>query len=208
MAKDTKKNSGNGLKKWKLVLIIIIIIAAAAFAFMYYYAYKYYKTHFYQGTTINGYDCSGMTADEAETLVESETGTYAFTFIDPNGTENTATATDFGISVEEGDAVEALLKKQDSRYWLVEMMSLESQSINGDYIVEKEKIKAWLESLPFMQECTKTQNAYAAQKENGYWEVVAEVNGNELDTDKTAEYIEQCIENGENSFSAVDNDCR
>ena len=68
-----KKKKHKGLKITGLLLIMLIVIAGCAYAGVSYY----YADRFFEGTWINGINCSGKTAYETEMLLADQIQNYS-----------------------------------------------------------------------------------------------------------------------------------
>ena len=86
---DTEDISRKGKKKGLLIFGIAAALVLVLLIGFYGYRTFYFTSHFFDGTTINGMDCGGMTADQVEKKIEQDAGSYALEIHFRNGNQET-----------------------------------------------------------------------------------------------------------------------
>ena len=85
------------IKTWKIVVFGILIFILLVAAICYGAVARYYTTHFFKGTQINGYDCSNLTVKEVKEQITDEIMTYAINIEERNGITERLLASDLGL---------------------------------------------------------------------------------------------------------------
>ena len=109
MARKDKAVTKTKKKTAAVVILLLIFALLAVFAILYLRKASYYKEHFYTGTTINGYDCSDLTVEEAEALLQQNVNGYVFELTDKDSNSYSVTGADLGLQyVSNGEAASLL----------------------------------------------------------------------------------------------------
>lgn len=183
------------IKTWKLVvfgiLVFILVLAASCYGAV----AKYYTTHFFKGTQINGYDCSNLTVDEVKTEITNEIMTYAINIQERNGITERLLADDLGFTYEDDQSVDQLLKEQKAYTWPVEIFKTREREVSAISSYDREKTSEALKNLKCFAagNYTAPENAYIQEGESSY-EIVPEVQGTQLDFDKVLEAVLQAVD--------------
>ena len=157
-----------------------------------------YKTEFFPNTTINGVDCSNMTADQVEKKIQSSIENYSLTLHFLGDETQTITGTDFGYTYISNGAVQDLLDQQNVLLWLSESRSEHKYTIANNYSYDQDLLETCLLSFPQLQEesMEAPQDAKVEYQENQYT-VVKEVPGTTLDPQTVLEAVKESIANND-----------
>lgn len=174
--KKVRKKS-NKLLIIGLILILVIGVVLVG-------VYEFSKTHFGR-TTIQGTDCSWLSAKDAKERLEDSIGTIQIS-ITLDGKSYTAT---YGELVAEvsSEKLEQLLENQN-------FFGQNDFTLENGVSVDKEKVKDFLSNIPELQEgsVVKPQNAYVRFDGNNFI-IEKEVIGNQIDYDKAWSIIAEAI---------------
>ena len=127
MRKSKKKRSK---KSRRIIFGVIMGVMAAIIGGLGYMAYymkqftefeQAYSDRFFEGTSVNGIDVSGMTVDEVEALLEEKAGDYNIHVKFRNG-EELITGEEIGYHYVSDGSVEKLFNRQDARTWFQDYM--------------------------------------------------------------------------------------
>ncbi len=197
-------------EKKHLVAIIILVgvIAVVGIAALFYMQkYKYYTEHFYTGTMLNGVDCSDLTVEETKAIFQADIDEYTFTLTDQEGRTYTLSGPDIEMKYSGDGSVEEFMKEQDPILWIFNMKNPVSGDVKLAYTYSSDAISNWLSSLECITDGVAPTDAYKEKQEDGYWHIVAENYGSELDFDKVLELVDTAVEKGETQLSLADQDC-
>ena len=102
----------NKAKARKIVLgiligyMLIMLIGYLGIAF-------YYSSHFFEGVTLNGIDCSGLTVEEAKQKIIDEINEYTLKVEERGGTTETIMAPQVKLSYVDDNRVDELMEEQE-----------------------------------------------------------------------------------------------
>lgn len=110
--KKKKKSHSKAIAYWISFLLIVMILGG-----IYYAGYKYCETHFMPGSTINGFDCGGLTEEEAEKRFADAAAKYTLDIHFRGGTTEVLTAQDIGFAYKPDGSIGAMIHRQDQQLW-------------------------------------------------------------------------------------------
>lgn len=110
--KKKKKSHSKAIAYWISFLLIVMILGG-----IYYAGYKYCETHFMPGSTINGFDCGGLTEEEAEKRFADAASKYTLDIHFRGGTTEVLTAQDIGFAYKPDGSIGAMIHRQDQQLW-------------------------------------------------------------------------------------------
>ena len=143
---DKLKNILKSKKLW-----ITAGIVAGLFACAYFGGAIYYRTHFFNGTIIQGYDCSNMTVDEAEKLITDSIENYEFKIKERNGESESIKGTDIDLDINSIGKVSDLKAKQNPLQWLTDRDN-KKLGLDISLSMNEEKLAAQVENLKCVSE--------------------------------------------------------
>ena len=186
--KKKKKKRRSLLAFWLSFLIL-----AGALGGIYYYGYQYCQTHFMPGTTINGYDCSDMTADEAQRWFDIAAKNYVMNIRFRGGATETLSAEDMGFSYQPDGSIDVLLQNQDETLWPKYYLEENHYTITPTGTYDPDILEASLRALPELQEenMILPEDAYIQFRDgtkdtDGEFVIVPDVKGSTIDLDQLA----------------------
>lgn len=187
------------------VIILVLVIGGAGYGYQHYA--KYFRTHFYNGTSINGVDVSYLTAGDVKKRLEKSVSSYALTIRERGGNEK-ITADEIGWEYQDDGSVDKLLSNQKSWKWFSEMAKSRKYTVDTGTTYNQEKARDAVEHLECLTgDVTKPENASIRTKEDGTYEIVPEVEGNEVDSDKLMTTVLTALNDREKSVSLEKKKC-
>lgn len=214
---DTQEaRSGNSLPAWKEKLKqrrkrrlhVFFGMTGAVIAVGYIGAAVYFHSHFYEGTTVYGIDCSQKTIDEVKLEIEDKLDDYVLEIQERKDKTETISASQIGLQYVDNGGVDRMMKAQRSYIWPVMMLLGQGPADSVSFSYDRDMALKRLNEL----DCTDSlraeapQDAYIAATDTGY-EVAAEVMGTTLDTAKTEAAVLKALDNGAVSVSLEEEDC-
>lgn len=182
------------MKTKKKVLLILLAVLVFLIVGTYVGVALYFQRHFYAQTTVNGMDCSYMTADEVKEILKEQVNSYQLTLKERGDQQETLTADMLQLSYQDNGEVEELLENQDAWLWGLEIFGNRSHELKVSMNLSDEAVGQAVDSLSAMQEenITAPQDAAITSDENGY-SVSPEVEGNQLNRDAVIEAVKAAV---------------
>lgn len=186
-AKPQKKKGKGGA-----VIAVAAVAVIAVGGFFYGSKMFHYQNYFFNGTTINGIDCSDMTAKEAETKIKEQAANYTLNVKFKDNDTKSVSGKDIDYTYAGDGSVESVLKKQNSFLWFLGNGGKEKDSqVTMQY--SQEKLDAVIDGFDEFKSAD-GENAPASAYitfQNNEFEIVDAVMGEGMDLT----LAKQCIEN-------------
>ena len=185
-----KKKKHKGLKITGLLLIMLIVIAGCAYAGVSYY----YADRFFEGTWINGINCSGKTAYETEMLLADQIQNYSIEVLARNQEPQTITGSQINYQYLSSGEVLKLLKQQKPYEWIKGFYEKTNYTVSENTSYDKTLLQNQVISL----NCAKAENqvepenAYVAFKDNQF-QIVPETEGSKLNIKQAYQILDKAI---------------
>ncbi|MGI6094857.1 MAG: peptidoglycan binding domain-containing protein [Lachnospiraceae bacterium] len=207
--KTGKKQSGEKQKKRRKILQIVLLVYLFLVAAAYIGGVVYYSRYFFRGSTINGMDCTGKTLAGVKESISDEILSYTLTIEDQDGQKEVITAPQIRMAYVEDGKLDELKKQQNPFLWFLAFAHENDYDMAVTTEFDTATLKQIVDGLPFLQEenMTAPQDAHLQQNEQGVYEIVPEVMGNQLDYEKTLECIVSAVKEGKTELSLKEEDC-
>ena len=198
---------GDALKKIskKTLMLIIIIAAAAVVAAVCIYLFatrsKYYETHFFKGTYVNGWDISDLTLDEAKEDMQSLVEDYTITLKEKNNESETITGKQLGFKYVDDKELDKILNAQNGSEWFSHMFNSTDYDLDIEYTYDESSIKTVADALKCADTANITPSVNAYVKLDGdSFVIVPEVVGNEPNMESLYAAIKTAVDTKEESI--------
>ncbi len=201
--------SWSGLSKGKKAGIIIGIIAVILAA-CYIGVAVYFQSHFLFNSTVNGFDASAKTVTQVRDHLTQAADTYHLTLDDQNGnTVAEIEPDDIDLTVDfSEEEITKLVSAQNE--WLWPMALFQENAFETENLLnyDQEKFTAILNNLPVVTDTdniTETTDATVTYNaEEGQYEVVEEVYGNNIDMEQFTEAAKNAVNNLDDKVTVSD----
>lgn len=178
-----KKSHRKAIAFWISFLLILSLLSG-----VYYGGYKYCETHFMPGSTINGFDCSGLTEEEAEKRFADAADKYTLNIHFRGGSTEVLTAQDIGFAYKPDGSIGAMIYGQDRTLWPRYLFEDYAYTLELGGSCDPDLLTSALSALPELQEenMQKPQDAYIQfmdgnETEDGSFQVIPDNPGNTID---------------------------
>ncbi len=183
---EPKKKSKKGL----IITIIALVVVLLGLAGAYLWVTQQYEECFLMGTYVNGTDCSGMTVDEVEALMQKQVDKYVLDVVTRGDKTEQIKGIDIGIKYSGYDQLKKEFDKQNAYYWPQAL--IEDNKIEAEIVYEYDSQK--LDELIAGLECLKPENQVAPTNatvvcENETAVIKEETYGSQLIAEKVSEAI-------------------
>lgn len=193
----TKKNH-KGLKAAGIVLSILAMSAGCAYAGISYY----YSDKFFEGTTINGIDCSGMTAYEAEQAIASQVEDYSIEVMARNQEPQSISAEQIDYKYLSSGEVLKLLKQQKPYEWITGYFDQRTYTAAENVSYDRQLLQNQIKELNCAKEENQVEpeNAYVAFVDSKF-EIIPETEGCKLNLKNAYKLLEDAISNSQETIN-------
>ncbi|MGL5417131.1 MAG: L,D-transpeptidase family protein [Clostridium sp.] len=160
----------------------------------------YYKDRFLDGFEVNNISVAAHTVDEAEEKLKESVEGYALT-IKGKDKDETLVGKDINIKFNGQKELEEIMEKQNPLFWVGGFLNPIEKVLNNSVTYEEGKLDKKIDDLKLFEKENIIKSKDATFKyNNGSFEIVEEVNGNEIDKKKLKAEIKKAIQNGENEI--------
>ena len=187
---ENKRKKHKGLKITGLAAAMAVVVAGCAYAGMTYY----YSDRFFEGTGINGIDCSGQTAYEVETALADKVQDYSIQVSSRNQEPQMITGEQINYQYLSTGETLQLLKNQKPYEWIKGFYEQKSYTVAENVAYDKTLLQQQVTAL----NCAKTENqtapenAYVAFKDNQF-QIVPETEGTQLNVKQAYRILDQAV---------------
>ena len=187
---EHKWHTDKGLKITGLAAAMAVVVAGCAYAGMTYY----YSDRFFEGTWINGIDCSGKTAYEVETALADKVQDYSIQVSSRNQEPQMITGEQINYQYLSTGETLQLLKNQKPYEWIRGFYEQKSYTVAENVAYDKTLLQQQVTAL----NCAKTENqtapenAYVAFKDNQF-QIVPETEGTQLNVKQAYRILDQAV---------------
>ena len=203
MAKN-KEKAGAGKTIVILLVVLLLLLTAGAYG----YGVHYFSSHFLPGSMVNGFNCSYMTSEDTEKLLDQRVSAYVLAVETMKNGQEAISAQDVGLSYVSTGIVKQLIRDQDRFTWFLAFNQDKNYDISESLSYNVEQLQQAVENLNCMQAGNVVQPVDAQIQDTGdSFEIVPEVVGNALDRTKTEEVIAAAMLRGKTSVNLEDESC-
>ncbi len=187
-----KKSRGKhkGLKITGAAALMLLVSAGCAYAGVSYY----YSDKFFEGTTINGYDCSGKTPYEVEQMIAKNVENYSIQVSSRNLEPQVIEGSLIDYKYAPDGEVMKLLKDQKPYKWIRGYFEEKSYTIAENVTYSKELLQNQVLQLNCAQKENQVapENAYVSFIDT-HFEIVPETEGSELNVKQAYQILDEAV---------------
>lgn len=196
--KQNKKHGHKGLRIFGLLVLMIAVLGGCAYGGISYY----FSNRFFEGTWINGIDCSQKTAYEVEELMKEKLSEYSIEVSSRDVAAQTIKGEDIDYKYMSTGEILQLLRKQKPYEWVKGLYEQKSYTVDENVGYNKTLLQEQLKSLNCAQaeNQTEPENAYVAFQNNAFV-IVPETEGSKLNIKEAYKVLNAAVEANE---SAID----
>ena len=192
-----QKKKHKGLKVTGIIAAILAVTAGCAYGAVTYY----YAVRFFEGTYINGIDCSNKTAYEVEQAIASTVEAYSIEVTSRNQDPQTISGSQIGYQYMSDGEVLNLLKQQKPYEWVRGFMETRSyntqENVTFDKTLLQNEVKALNCAQPENQ--VEPENAYVAMNGDEFT-IVPETEGSKLKVKEAYKALDAAISGSQTSI--------
>ena len=196
--KQNKKHRHKGLRIFGLLVLMTAVLGGCAYGGISYY----FSNRFFEGTWINGIDCSQKTAYEVEELMKEKLSEYSIEVSSRDVAAQTIKGEEIDYKYMSTGEILQLLRKQKPYEWVKGLYEQKSYTVDENVGYNKTLLQEQLKSLNCAQaeNQTEPENAYVAFQNNAFV-IVPETEGSKLNIKEAYKVLNAAVEANE---SAID----
>ena len=185
-----KKKKHKGLKIAGIAAAMVIVAAGCAYGAASYY----YADRFFQGTWINGINCSGMTAYEAEQALAEKVQDYSIQVASREQEPQVITGDQISYQYLSTGETLQLLKEQKPYEWIRGYYEQKSYTVSEKVSYDKTILQQQVIALNCAKAENQTapENAYVAFKDNQF-QIVPETQGTQLNVKQAYRILDEAV---------------
>ena len=185
------KETGKTGKRKKLLYAAAGITGIVALAYL--GTAAFFGSHYLPRTVMNGHDISGMTVEQAESLLREDVGAYELSLTGITGETENIKGTEVSMEYEKGSGAQEILEEQNAFLWPTALFRDERKDVRIQVSYDAEKLKARIEKLKAVTgEQTPATSAYP-RFDGGQFIVEPEQYGTAIDRDALDQKIEEAL---------------
>ena len=192
-------------KKKKIIIIASALGAALCIAvilLVYTLMGSKYRDIFFPNTVINGIDCSELTAEEAETLLQKAVEEYSLTIQFRGETSENIPGSEFDYTYVSDGSVQELLSRQNLLFWAGEIKKEHNYTAEHSVTYSQEQLDALVTALPELQESSMTPPEDArVEYQTDQYVVIPPVEGTTLEPSEVIAAVNDAVTAGESSLN-------
>lgn len=195
------KKKYKGLKIAGITTAMLVVLAGCVYGAGTYY----FSNKFFVGTSINGIDCSQMTASEVENMIARKVENYSIEVKARDQEPQIIEGSSIDYQYVPDGAVDKLLDKQKPYKWVQGFFKDTTYTAEENISYDKQKLKDQMMSLNCAKEENQVApaNAYVAFQDNQFV-IVPETEGSKLEIKKAYQTLKDAVADSVNEvdFSA------
>ncbi len=196
------------MKSRNKILLTVILLLAAFTGGAYAYGAFFFSLHFFPGSMVNGFNCSYMTVQETEALLNREVQAYKLAVQTQGDGREVIAASQVELTYASDGSVERMIREQDIPRWFLEFEQERSYDLSRSMKLNEAHLQAVVDDLKCMNpaEVVQPEDAVIVEKDTGF-EIRPEVPGNMLDRERVTECIGKAMLSGQVLVSLEDEGC-
>lgn len=183
------------------------VILIALSVLIYLLVSLYFINHYFFNTVINGVDVSLKAHDDVHNKIGSYIKDYKLQLIERNGETEEITGQDIEIRYNENSGITKINKMQNSFKWVSSLLKEQEYYVDDLFLYNKDNLESKINELNCLSKGLVEPQNVSFRYLNDSYEVVPEVYGNKIYTDKLREAIKMSILKGKTKLDLDKNLC-
>ena len=199
-----KEKAGTGRKIVISLVVLLLLLTVGAYG----YGVYYFSSHFLPGSMVNGFNCSYMTREDTESLLDQRVKAYVLAVETMKNGQEAISAKDVDLSYVSTGIIRKLIRDQERFTWFLAFNQNKNYDISESLSYNTEMMSQTVDNLKCMQADNIVQPVDAQIQDTGEcFEIIPEVTGNALDRTKTEEVIAGAMLRGRTSVNLEEESC-
>lgn len=184
------------------VIAVLLLLTAAAYGFGVYY----FSEYFLPGSLVNGFNCSYMDQEEAESLLERETAAYVLAVQTRGNGQESIAAEEIGLKYTSDGSVRELLHGQNRFLWFLSFGQHKTYEIPASVSYDQKLLEQKINGLNCMKDNIAPVDARIEDTGEGF-EIVQETEGTQVNRERLEEEIVRAVTTGDPVVNLEEDGC-
>ena len=184
------------------VIAVLLLLTAAAYGFGIYY----FSEYFLPGSLMNGFNCSYMDQEEAESLLERETAAYVLAVQTRGNGQESIAAEEIGLKYTSDGSVRELLHGQNRFLWFLSFGQHKTYEIPASVSYDQKLMEQKIDGLNCMKDNIAPVDARIEDTGEGF-EIVQETEGTQVNRERLEEEIVRAVTTGDPVVNLEEDGC-
>ena len=172
-----KEKAGTGRKIVISLVVLLLLLTVGAYG----YGVYYFSSHFLPGSMVNGFNCSYMTREDTESLLDQRVKAYVLAVETMKNGQEAISAKDVDLSYVSTGIIRKLIRDQERFTWFLAFNQNKNYDISESLSYNTEMMSQTVDNLKCMQADNIVQPVDAQIQDTGEcFEIIPEVTGNAL----------------------------
>lgn len=194
-------------KLFKSEAIGKITIFAGLIVLIYLIISLYFVNHYFFNTVINGVNVSLKAHDDSNNIIRNYIKDYKLQLIERNGETEEIIGQNIEMLYNEKNDISKIIKIQNSFKWISSLLKEQDYYLDNLFLYNKDNLENEINELNCLNKDIIEPQNVKFMYSNGLYEVMKEVYGNKIYTDKLKKAIEMSILNGKTKLDLDKNLC-
>lgn len=199
---EEKAKMSAGRKAVVCLIFVLLLLTIAA----YFVGVNYFTKHFLPGSQVNGFNCSYMTAEEAEALLAEKAESYVLAIRTHGNGQESITAQQVGLTYTPDGSVERTIKQQERFRWFLAFGQHKTYEVASSISYDSARLYQAVKELNCMQNGTPPSDAHIGDNGSTF-EIIPETEGTQLDEDKVQALIARAVVTSRQSVDLEEENC-
>lgn len=196
---DAEQNNDSKKKKTITILAIVLVLLAAVYGYVTYY----FSDKFFPGTTINNILCEKLTVEQAEALIREKVEDYRINLTFRGDVTETIEGADIHYAYVSDGHIEEIQAAQNPFLWITGYFETFEYEVAENISYTEEELEHELMKLdPMKSEKMEAPVDAYSNFQNGHFEVVPEVEGTTIKTDKMIKAVKKAVSESQTEIDA------
>ena len=184
-----------------------IIIFIASIVLIYLLISLYFVNHYFFNTVINGVNVSLKAHEDVNHIIRNYIENYDLQLIERNGETEEIIGQDIGMQYNGKNDIPKINKIQNSYKWINSLLKDQDYYLDDLFVYNKDNLENKINELNCLNKDIIEPQNVSFRYSNGSYEVIKEVYGNKIYTDKLKKAIKMSILQGKTKLDLDENLC-
>lgn len=199
---EENQKMGTGRKILIGIIAVLFLLTAAAYG----YGVYYFTNHFLPGSFVNGFNCSYMDQEEAETLLKKKTEAYVLAVQTRGDGQESISAGEINLAYQSDGSVKKLMHDQKRFLWFLSFGQQSIMEVPSSVSYDEGLFEQSFGALECLKDQVEPADAYIEDTGSGF-AIVPEIEGNKVNEEKFRETLITALTTGDPNVNLEEDGC-